>query len=233
MSPVDLRRDTILGLQGIMADIIEKKAGPTSVGGLRPLGKRELTKATNRDAILLAAQEVFAELGYGATTVRDIIRKTGLASGTFYNYFKSKEEVFEALMDNSMARLRPRLRAERIRSQTFEEYLNNTIRAYFEYLIEDQASHQLMRRNTGALRVRMDTPEVIAGFEEIRTFIEEDIAAGKLKNVDGEYLTAAAIGLAQEIGEKLMERENPNAAEAADFAANLILAGIPGLSLKT
>ena len=90
-----------------------------------------------------------------------------------------------------------------------------------------------MRRNTGALRVRMDTPEVIAGFEEIRTFIEEDIAAGKLKNVDGEYLTAAAIGLAQEIGEKLMERENPNAAEAADFAANLILAGIPGLSLKT
>lgn len=57
-------------------------------------GKREETKASNRQAIIDAARRVFAELGYGATTVRDIIRETELASGTFYNYFKSKEEVF-------------------------------------------------------------------------------------------------------------------------------------------
>ncbi|MEQ9143224.1 MAG: TetR/AcrR family transcriptional regulator [Parvibaculaceae bacterium] len=215
-----------------MAEIIEKEPGGMPGDAPRPLGKRERTKATNREAILTAAQEVFGELGYGGTTVRDIIRKTGLASGTFYNYFKSKEEVFEALMDDSMMRLRPRLRAERIRSRTFEEYLRNTLRAYFEYLIEDQAAHRVMRRNAGALRVRMDTPEVIAGFEEIRTYIEEDIASGKLRKVDGEYLTAAAIGLAQEIGEKLMLRDEPDAREAADFAANLILKGIPGLALK-
>ena len=63
----------------------------------KALGKREQTKQNNREAILEAAKVVFADLGYGATSVRDIIRRTGLASGTFYNYFKSKEEVFEAL----------------------------------------------------------------------------------------------------------------------------------------
>jgi len=215
-----------------MAEIIEKEPSTVAETDSKPLGKRERTKANNREAILTGAQEVFAELGYGATTVRDIIRKTGLASGTFYNYFKSKEEVFEALMDHSMAQLRPRLRAERIRSRTFEEYLSNVLRVYFEYLIEDHATHLVMRRNTGALRVRMDTPEIIAGFEEIRTYIEEDIVAGKIKNVDGEYLTAAAIGLAQEIGDKMMLRENPDATKAAAFATNLILNGIPGLALK-
>ncbi len=215
-----------------MAEIIEKEPSTTVERGPKPLGKRERTKANNREAILNGAQKVFAELGYGATTVRDIIRKTGLASGTFYNYFKSKEEVFEALMDHSMAQLRPRLRAERVRSRTFEEYLSNVLRVYFEYLIEDHATHLVMRRNTGALRVRMDTPEIIAGFEEIRTYIEEDIVAGKIKNVDGEYLTAAAIGLAQEIGDKMMLRENPDATKAAAFATNLILNGIPGLALK-
>lgn len=215
-----------------MAEIIEKEPSTVAQRGSKPLGKRERTKANNRESILSAAREVFAELGYGATTVRDIIRTTGLASGTFYNYFKSKEEVFEALMDHSMAQLRPRLRAERVRSRTFEEYLSNVLRVYFEYLIEDFATHRVMRRNTGALRVRMDTPEVIAGFEEIRTYIEEDIVAGKIRNVDGEYLTAAAIGVAQEIGDKMMLRTNPDATKAAAFATNLILNGIPGLALK-
>lgn len=87
----------------------------------KPKGKRELTKLNNREAILNSAREVFAELGYGATTVRDVIRKTGLASGTFYNYFKSKEEVFEAIMDDGMRRIRPRLKADRIRSRNFED----------------------------------------------------------------------------------------------------------------
>lgn len=219
-----------------MAETIEKEAGLSGARADRtddrPLGKRERTKATNREAIISAAKEVFAELGYGATTVRDIIRKTGLASGTFYNYFKSKEEVFEALMDDSSLRIRPRLRAARIRSRTFEEFLQNALWTYFDHLISDRSDFQLMRRNTGALRVRMDTPEIVAGFEEIRSFIEEDIAAGKLPEVDGEYLAAAAVGIAMEVGDRMIMRDNPDVEEAADFATNLILSGIPALATK-
>src|SRR5262249_45547626 len=70
---------------------------------IEPIGKRERTKAANRTAILAAARKVFAQLGYEAATVRDIIRGTDLASGTFYNYFRSKEEVFEALADDGAA----------------------------------------------------------------------------------------------------------------------------------
>jgi AcrR family transcriptional regulator len=74
---------------------------PVARDDLQTKGKREQTKAQNRQLILEAARNVFAELGYGATTVRDIIRATPLASGTFYNYFKSKEEVFQAIHDES------------------------------------------------------------------------------------------------------------------------------------
>src|SRR6185436_1007303 len=56
-----------------------------------PVGKREQTKVQNRQAILDAARDVFGEKGYEAATVRDIIRRTGLAAGTFYNYYRSKE----------------------------------------------------------------------------------------------------------------------------------------------
>jgi AcrR family transcriptional regulator len=78
-----------------------------------PAGRRELTKAQNRETILAAARQVFAQLGLATATVRDVIRATPLASGTFYNYFKSKEEVYQALRDEVALAVRPRLREAR------------------------------------------------------------------------------------------------------------------------
>ena len=100
-------------------------------------GKRERAKAQNRHAILTAARRVFADLGYDATTVRDIIRGTALASGTFYNYFKSKEEVFEALQDDSAHRFRPLLREQCDKAATFEAFLRGALDAYFRFLADD------------------------------------------------------------------------------------------------
>ena len=198
----------------------------------KPRGKREQTKHNNREAILDAARSVFADLGYGATSVRDIIRKTGLASGTFYNYFKSKEEVFEALMDDGMRRIRPRLRAERIRSRTFEDFIRNAYRTYFEYLATDRDTFQVMRRNPNTLRVRMDSPEILAGFEEIREYLEEDIRNGTLPEVDSEYLMAALVGIAMEIGDRMLRRPAMDADAAATFATQLVLNGFRALPHK-
>jgi AcrR family transcriptional regulator len=197
--------------------------------GSKPRGKREQTKHNNREAILDAARAVFSDLGYGATSVRDIIRKTGLASGTFYNYFKSKEEVFEALMDEGMRRIRPRLRAERIRSRTFEDFIRNAYRTYFEYLATDRDTFQVMRRNPNTVRVRMDSPEIIAGFEEIREYIEEDIRNGTLPAVDAEYLMAAVVGIAMEMGDRMLTRPELEPDAASAFATALVLGGFRAL----
>jgi AcrR family transcriptional regulator len=99
---------------------------------LKPPGRREQTKLQNRQAILEAARRVFAELGYGATTVRDIIRATPLASGTFYNYFKSKEEVFQAIQDESALRVRPRLKEERAKAASIEEFISSSFQTFLE-----------------------------------------------------------------------------------------------------
>src|ERR1700679_1280913 len=100
-------------------------------------GKREQTKVHNRQIILEAARQVFAELGYGATTVRDIIRATPLASGTFYNYFKSKEEVFQAIRDEVALDIRPRLREERKKAKSVEEFISGTFLTFMQFVAED------------------------------------------------------------------------------------------------
>jgi len=59
--------------------------------------RAELAKAARRDEILAAARRVFAERGFRGTTIADIAGEAGIALGTIYLYFPSKEAVFAAL----------------------------------------------------------------------------------------------------------------------------------------
>jgi AcrR family transcriptional regulator len=60
---------------------------------------RSLSREARREQILKAAREVFAERGYHGASVSAIVARCGVAQGTFYLYFQSKREVFEALLD--------------------------------------------------------------------------------------------------------------------------------------
>ena len=55
-----------------------------------------------REAILRAAITVFARCGYFNSKVADIAREAGVADGTVYLYFKSKEEILHSIFDRSV-----------------------------------------------------------------------------------------------------------------------------------
>ena len=193
-------------------------------------GRREQTKARNRQTILQAARQVFAERGFGAATVRDIIRATPLASGTFYNYFKTKEDVYQALRDEVALAIRPRLREERARAATLEEFLSFSFRAFFEFV--NLRRDELRPTASGQSGWRLDTPEVIAGFEELRADLRDAIARRLFPAVDTDILMAAIIGVAFEITGLLLVRDDFDPAAAADFATRLFLGGITALPAK-
>ncbi len=194
-------------------------------------GRREQTKLQNRQLILDAARQVFSEMGYGAATVRDIIRATPLASGTFYNYFKSKEEVFQAIRDEVALAIRPRLHEERINATTVEEFISCTFRTFFEYVADDRLNLRTIRHSADSTRVRMDTPEVIAGFAELREDIETAISKGMFPPVDADYLMAAIVGVAFEVAERMLTREPHDPVAAAGFAMALFIGGVRSLPL--
>ena len=57
------------------------------------LGRREAHKQATRQALQQAADRLFAERGYGTTTVRDIAGAAGVTERTFFRYFTGKEEL--------------------------------------------------------------------------------------------------------------------------------------------
>lgn len=56
-------------------------------------GRREAHKQATRQALQQAADRLFADRGYGATTVRDIAEAAGVTERTFFRYFAGKEEL--------------------------------------------------------------------------------------------------------------------------------------------
>ncbi|MCA9635576.1 MAG: TetR/AcrR family transcriptional regulator [Myxococcales bacterium] len=66
---------------------------------------REETRAAYREAILSAASEVFGRLGFHDAKMADIAAEAGVAAGTLYNYFSSKEEVFASILERGQEQL--------------------------------------------------------------------------------------------------------------------------------
>ena len=193
-------------------------------------GKREATKAANRAAILVAGAEVFAEIGFGAATVRDIIRRTDLASGTFYNYFPDKEAVLQEIIEQTAGEARARVRAARRGATGVEQFVDGAFRAYFEYLVEDPLRLELVRRNSGTIRAMFDEPSVGAGTEELREDLVAGVAAGVLPPHDVDLMAAAMIGAGFEVGVRLLDEGAADVDGAARLLTTIFVAGFARLA---
>ena len=69
----------------------------------RSNGQARAAVADKREAILRAAIKVFAQKGYFNSKVADIAAEAGIADGTVYLYFKSKDEILHSIFDRAMA----------------------------------------------------------------------------------------------------------------------------------
>lgn len=127
------------------------------------------TKESTRRGILDAAQELFRTAGFDATTTRDIAKASGIATGTLFNYFPTKEAVVATLVVESQSRgSRPATEEY----ESFEEALFALIasglrvlkphRAYLAPLLETVLSPLAQtNRDEGGLTLRSDHLEQV------------------------------------------------------------------------
>lgn len=59
----------------------------------------QMHKDARRKHIILSASRLFAQKGYKNTSIKNIVEETQLSVGTFYFYFKNKEELFQIIYD--------------------------------------------------------------------------------------------------------------------------------------
>jgi AcrR family transcriptional regulator len=116
---------------------VAERSGPKTERGRRTLRK-----------LLDAAGEEFGTRGYHETAISNITTRAGVGLGTFYVYFKSKEEVFRALVADMGARTRhaltestrdahDRLEAERLGIQAYLDFVRSH-KALYRVVMEAQ-----------------------------------------------------------------------------------------------
>ncbi|MDD5921576.1 MAG: TetR/AcrR family transcriptional regulator [Eubacteriales bacterium] len=80
---------------------------------IKPLGKNDIKKKKKREDLMNSAYGLFTTIGYSHTTILSIAVKAGVGKGTFYNYFKDKEDIRNqlilsratSLLNNAVAQL--------------------------------------------------------------------------------------------------------------------------------
>jgi AcrR family transcriptional regulator len=80
-------------------------------------------QAATRERILAVAQELFASQGFEAATTRDIARAAGIATGTMFNYFNSKEAIVGCLAAQALGDIKANCARADGEHSTFEEDL--------------------------------------------------------------------------------------------------------------
>ena len=189
-------------------------------------GKREQNKQANRAAILDAARRMFVDRGYDAVTIRDVIRQTELASGTFYNYFRTKEELLRALVEHHVQSLTTELRRVRGAARSLDEFVHGAYLAAFTAIASDPVLYSLMMRNESAVRALYADGVMGVSTKALRDDIEDAIRRGIMPPLDATYLSAAFFGAGYEMGRILAESPKKDPAMAAAFATRLFLGGV-------
>lgn len=196
------------------------------------IGKREQNATRNRAAILHAAHEVFAELGFGATTVRDIIRRTDLASGTFYNYFPDKEALLHELIENFQVDLRQRAHEAREAAETLEDLLHSAFRACFEIFVENEMILTLLMRNAGEIEELTSFKALDPAAADLAQDLRDKAREGVVPAIDFDLVAGAAVAVASELAFRHI-RSHADVETATEFAADLFLGGIERMSRKS
>lgn len=87
------------------------------------MGRREIKKEATKRKILEVSLSLFQKTGFGRTTMRDIARKSGIALGTTYNYFPTKEHIALYFFERALEEVMERYRTEEPPDAPLEEKL--------------------------------------------------------------------------------------------------------------
>ncbi len=113
-------------------------------GSKRLPRRRDEAKGLFRNAILEAAEEIFATQGFHAARIQDVARRARIAVGTVYNHFEGKEELLAALMEERAVEFFACLEPEPVEPAEFAARLERRIERLLAYVDAHRGFYALL-----------------------------------------------------------------------------------------
>jgi AcrR family transcriptional regulator len=165
----------------------------------RVRGTRTERGERTRTRLLKAAEHVFTELGYHEASVVKLAEAAGVANGTFYLYFSSKQEVFDELVEDLNGRVRHAMMEASSRGRTRAESERLGFEAFFRFTAEHPGLYRVIRQaefvSPPALRLHYE--RIVEGYAR---GLEDAMERGEIATGDPEVLAWALMGAGELIG---------------------------------
>jgi AcrR family transcriptional regulator len=167
-----------------------------------------MLREERRERVLRAAMQVFAQKGYHATSVGDIIKQAEIARGTFYLYFENKRQIFEAILDMALRGLVRRLRRVELTPESPPplQQLRDNVSRLIGFLLSERELTQILLRHAEGLDAEFDR-RLSEFYETIVELIEGVLHTGQLmalvRPCNRQIVAACILGSVKEVVARL------------------------------
>ena len=191
----------------VLPGSIAQLTGLVTARKYRTSEKRQVTKQQNRAAIEAAAWEVFCTIGMDAANIRDIVNRSGVSPGTFYNYYRTKEAIFEVLAQGLLERVRTECRAARAKATSVEELVSLGYQAYLNLLQSIDGALDFIDRNQHHIRSQLLPSSAMSGLtvdleEDLRRFVPPAVMSRQDRVLVSSIIIAAGAEAVFHVGRK-------------------------------
>ncbi|MGZ5381306.1 MAG: TetR/AcrR family transcriptional regulator [Thermoanaerobaculia bacterium] len=193
--------------------------------------KKQVVEEFRCHAICEAAMRVVGRKGLEKTTVDDIAHEAGVAKGTLYLYFRSRDEILEKTIGAAVDDLLERLQhaADGAGAEPFAEALERVLTAQFAYFDENRdffrpyfasGEYSEDRRLRQSRRYRIH-------INRLSALIRRGRRRGELKSLDPERAAIAIAGAARDlILRRIHEKQPPSPEADARFLRDVLVSGL-------
>ena len=184
------------------------------------------------EAILRAATCVFARNGYFNSKVADIAREAGVADGTVYLYFKSKEEILHSIFDRSMDEAIAEGRGQLASVTDPREKLRKIAHLHLERMGADRDLAVVFQVELRGSMKFMEEFSAARGFAEYLSLIRETIAEGQRaglfrKDLNAKVVSKILFGALDEMATNwILSKRRYRLAPMADEVMDIFLNGV-------
>lgn len=200
-----------------------------------PSARKGLDRRLRVENFLQGAERLFAERGYGRTTMEDIARLAGYGTGTSYHYFESKESLYGELLERKMAAHLDHLREQHESQATPRGRIRALLHGKTGFFRRNRESMEIFVKESVPKPSLMDaalTPKARALLLDrclalMRETIEAGIGSGDFGSADPDLAVAAISGLGNGVLLHSIRNVSRNGlVEAESFMATFVTRGL-------
>jgi len=191
------------------------------------MGKTQVAKTTRKEEIIRVAANLFSQKSYHDVTMDQIAEKVGVAKGTIYLYFESKENLYLEILEETYEEIESILEKEIAKKDPAPQKLKKMLMLIFKFYLENLDVLRILSRDeTHLIREHYEFTEHwrVKGVRFYQKILEKGINEGSFRPVNTELTALIIFGLVRSV--MFFYHTDKSAGEIAEEVFSMISEGI-------